>query len=407
MASIINRALKEDFPIFRNNKNLIYFDNAATSQKPQEVIDAVTSFYEQHNAPVHRGVYTLAERATDLYESARATIAHFIGAHDDEVIITKGTTEAINFIAMSWGRKHLEEGDEVVITELEHHANILPWIRLEKLIGIVVKYVPIKEDGSLDYDAYRALVTEKTKLVSCTHTSNVLGTHVDLKIIIEHAHAHGARVLIDAAQAAGRKALAVHEMGADFLAFSSHKMFGPTGCGVLYIARHMHDEVEPYLTGGGMVYSVDYHDAVWAKPPLRYEAGTPPIAQVIGLKAAIEFIQKNISYDALKMHEAALCAQLIDGLKDIPSIRILGPLKELRTSGHMVAFVTKTMHAHDIAAYLDQYTICVRAGNHCAQLLHKKLGTESSVRVSFSAYCTEQDVQKLIFHLQQDNALHL
>ena len=318
-----------DFP-FLNSTSLIYLDNAATMQKPQVVLDAMNTFYVHSNAPVHRGVYSLAEQATEKYEQARSTIAQFIGAFDDEIVFTKGTTEGINFIASSWAER-MRPGDEIIITELEHHSNILPWMRLERR-GIILKYIPILNDGTLDYEAYHALLSPRTKLVACTYTSNVLSTQVDLPFIINHAQAQGARVLVDAAQAVGRSALAVHDLKVDFLVFSAHKMGGPTGCGVLYIARHLQPEVEPYQVGGGMVYSVDYHEAKWLEAPRRFEAGTPAVAQVLGLEAAVQYIQKHISFEELKKHEAALCAQLIEGLKKLP-IRILGNEAELSQIG--------------------------------------------------------------------------
>ncbi len=393
--------IKRDFPFFKKHRDLIYLDNAATTQKPQRVIDAVTEFYEHDNAPVHRGIYSLAERATEHYERARSTVARFIGADDDELVFTKGTTEAINFVATAWASRHCKPDDEIIITELEHHSNIVPWIRLEKTHGVKLRYIPITEDGTLNYQAYLSLLSEKTKLVACTHTSNVLGTHVDLPFIIFHAHEHGARVLVDAAQAVGRVPLQVHQLKADFLAFSAHKMFGPTGIGVLYIARHMQSEVEPYQVGGGMVYEVDFHDVSWAKPPLKYEAGTPLIAQAQGFEAAINYIEKLPSFHERVCHEAALCAQLIHGLNRLSSLRLLGPLEELKKNGHMVSFVSDRMHPHDIAAYLDSKQICVRAGNHCAQPLHKALGLSGSVRISTSVYTQEADIDAFLKALSE------
>ncbi len=391
--------LRPHFPFFKNNKNLVYLDSAATTQKPQVVIDTISDFYSKQNAPVHRGVYSLAEHATELYEQARHTVATYIGADADEVVFTKGTTEGINFIATSWAEKNLKPGDEIIITELEHHSNILPWIRLEQTHGIVLKYIPIDAQGRLDYQKYLSLLSDRTKLVACTHTSNALGTHVDLMFIIEHARANGTRVLVDAAQAAGRSLIRAHELKADFIVFSGHKMYGPTGIGVIYIARHMHETVAPYQVGGGMVYNVDFHAATWLKPPLRYEAGTPAIAQALGLAAAVNFIEQFVDIEALQRHEAQLCSQLIEGLTKIPSITVLGPQDELVNSGHLVSFASKKFHPHDIAAYLDKQGICVRAGNHCAQPLHKRLGIESSIRVSFYGYNTADDVSLLLKYL--------
>lgn len=397
----MEKNIRAYYPFFTHNKSLIYLDNAATTQKPQAVIDALADFYLMHNAPVHRGVYALAERATDLYEQARTSVARYIDAHPDEIVFTKGTTEGINFVASAWAQNNLNPGDEIIVTELEHHSNLLPWIRLEQSQGILLKYIPIDGEGNLDYQKYPSLLTNRTKLVACTHTSNALGTRVDLDFIIQHAHNAGARVLIDAAQAAGRYDVQAHRLNADFIAFSGHKMGGPTGIGVLYIARHMHESVRPYQVGGGMVYSVDFHHATWLKPPLEYEAGTPPIEQVLGLAAAINFIEKEIDREGLKKHEAQLCGQLIEGLNQIPSLRVLGPVSDLATSGHLVSFVSDTMHPHDMAAYLDKQGICVRAGNHCAQPLHKRLGIPSSLRVSFYAYSTLDEVTFLLEQLER------
>ncbi|MBA3751907.1 aminotransferase class V-fold PLP-dependent enzyme [Candidatus Dependentiae bacterium] len=387
--------IKKDFPFFENNPSLVYLDNAATTQKPKVVIDALSEFYSRYNAPVHRGIYDLAEKSTDLYEQTRAKVAAYCGAFEDEIIFTRGTTEGINFIVTAWASTALKAGDEVLITEIEHHANSVPWIRLEKEKGIVLKYVPMQEDGTLDYEAYLRLLTTKTKIVACTHTSNVLGTRTNLPFIIEHAHAQGARVLVDAAQAAGREHLSLHSLKADCVVFSAHKMCGPTGLGILYIARSFQDEVPPYHVGGGMVHSVDFHEVSWAGSPWRYEAGTPPFAQVYAFGATLDYLA-TISFDDLRKHEAALCSSLIEGLQKIPHIRILGSPEELRISGHMVSFVNTLAHPHDVAAFLSMKGICVRAGNHCAQLLHKKLGIFASIRASFYLYSTQSDVDALL-----------
>ncbi len=385
----------EQFPFFKHHKGLVYCDNAATMQKPQRVIDVLSTYYATENAPVHRGVYALAEMATEHYEKARASIAQFIGAEPHEIVFTKGTTEAINLIAFSYAVHNLQEGDEIIITELEHHSNCVPWIRLEKTHNIVLKYVPITEDGTLDYEHYLSLLSPKTKLVACTHTSNVLGTHVDLPFIIKHAHSVGAKVLIDAAQAVGHVPINVRDLQADFLAFSAHKMYGPLGIGALYIERSLAHSLVPYQVGGGMVYDVDFHEVSWAQPPLKFEAGTPMVAQAIGFREAVCFMQQ-LDFNVLKEHESGLCAQLIEGLEKIPAIHILGSRDQLSSSGHMVSFVHNRLHAHDIAAYLDAHGVCVRAGNQCAQPLHKRLGIPASVRVSFAIYNTSAEVDRII-----------
>lgn len=391
---------KKDFPFFKHNPGIVYLDNAATTHKPQSVIDAMSDFYSRYNAPVHRGIYTLAEHATERYEQVRTLVAAYCGAFDDEIIFTKGTTEGINFIVDAWASRTLRPGDEVIITELEHHANSVPWIRLEREKGIKLRYIPLLDDGTLDYDAYLRLLTDKTKIVSCTHTSNVLGTRTNLPFIISHAHAHGARVVVDAAQAAGRERLELHRLKADCVVFSAHKMGGPTGLGVLYIARSLQSQVEPYQVGGGMVHSVSLHEVSWAGSPARYEAGTPPLAQVYAFSETIKYLEA-LSYEALRVHEAALCTRLIEGLHTIPSICILGPQEELRRSGHMVSFISSRAHAHDIAAFLAMKGICVRAGNHCAQPLHTRLGSAASIRASFYLYTTESDIDALLVGVTQ------
>lgn len=391
---------KKDFPFFTSNPDLVYLDNAATTHKPRAVIEALSEFYSRYNAPVHRGIYALAEQATESYERVRSRVACYIGAFDDEIIFTKGTTEGINFIVNAWAARILSPGDEVIITEVEHHSNSVPWILLEREKGIKVRYIPVREDGRLDYERYVALLTTRTKIVACTHTSNVLGMRTDLLFIIKHAHERGARVLVDAAQAAGREQLRVHELNADCLVFSAHKMGGPTGLGVLYIARSLQPEVQPYQTGGGMVHSVSAHDVTWAGVPARYEAGTPAIAEVYAFGETLAYLEA-LSFDALREHEATLCSLLLDALSTMPSLRVLGLPEELRRSGHMVSFVSNRAHAHDIAAFLDRKGICVRAGNHCAQLLHKRLGVDASIRASFYLYTTRSDVEKLIAALAQ------
>jgi cysteine desulfurase/selenocysteine lyase len=386
---------KKDFPFFATHPDLHYLDNAATTQKPFAVLEALSQWYAVHNAPVHRGIYTLAEEATKSYEQAREAVASYCGAYSDEIIFTKGATESINFVASSWAARHLSPGDEIIISELEHHANILPWLRLEAELGCVVKYIPLQQHGQLKYDAYSSMLSSRTKLVAITHTSNVLGTKVDLPRIISSAHQVGAKVLVDACQAAGREYLSLESLGADFVVFSGHKMLGPTGIGVLYLARAIQEEVVPYQLGGGMVQSVRFHDYQLAKGPSRYEAGTPACAQARGLAAAVNYLSQ-VSFSDLQQHEAALCKHLIEGLSKISSIRILGPLSELSQSGHMVSFVSSKMHAHDIAAFLDRESICVRAGNHCAQPVHQSLGIDASVRVSFYGYSTHDDVDQVL-----------
>ncbi len=400
----MKKNIRNDFAILAKkigNQPLIYLDTAATSQKPQAVIDAMVDFYQNHNSNIYRSVYAFGEETTTLYEKARQTVAHFINAHPDEIVFTKGATQSINGVAAGWAASVLKGGDEILLTQMEHHANLIPWQHVAQQTGATIKYVPILSDGTLDMNAFHALLSKKTKLVACVHVSNGVGTHNDIGTIIKSAHAHNARVLIDAAQSAGHQPLDVQELGADFLVFSGHKMLGPTGIGVLYINRALHDEMQPFEFGGGMVYEVGLDHATWLKAPRKFEAGTPPIAQAIGLAAAVDYIKKNINFEQLRLHEAALCAQLIDGLQKHKKIRILGPLEQLREKGHLVSFTVQGMHAHDVAAYLSNFGICVRAGNHCAQPLANALGIEASVRASFYGYNSAHEVEQLIQALEK------
>jgi cysteine desulfurase/selenocysteine lyase len=397
--------LRSDFPIFSkkvHNQNLIYFDNASTTQKPQQVLQALTNFYSSHNANIHRGIYALAEEATGLYEDARGLVARFIGAtHAQEIVFTSGTTQGINMVAQSWARHQLQPGDEILISEMEHHANLLPWQQLAHEKQLVLKFIPVLPDGTLDYAALEWLLTERTKLVSVVHVSHIIGTTNDIEFIIKKAHAVGACVLIDAAQSVPHMNINVHKLGCDFLVFSGHKMFGPTGIGILYVKKELHEAMRPYQYGGGMVFDATYQHARFQPMPQKLEAGTPAIAQAVGLGAAIRYIQNTINFDELKKHEAALCSRIIDALAEMPKIRLLGPLFQLKKQGHMVSFVVDGVHAHDVAAYLDQFGICVRAGHHCAQSFAKKLNIDASIRVSFYAYNTQEEIETFIHVLQK------
>lgn len=391
--------IRKDFPLLKkkiDDKELIYFDNAATSQKPQVVIDALTKFYTEHNNNIHRGVYQSAEETTQMYENARKMVAQFINAHIDEIVFTKGTTEGINFVTRAWAAHNLKAGDEIVLSELEHHSNIIPWIMLAQEKQIKINYITIKTDGTLDLSRLNSIITSKTKLVSCLHVSNALGTHVAIDTIIAAAHAVGSKVLIDAAQSIAHLPIDVKKNKTDFLVFSGHKMGGPTGIGVLYIKKDLHEQTQPYQFGGGMPYEVDYHSVSFAKAPHKFEAGTPPIAQAIGLAKAIDYINNHVDFKKLALHESNLCSQMIEGLSKHKKIRILGPIDQLKVAGHLVSFVIEGMHAHDVADYLGKQGICVRAGHHCAQPLAKKMGYQSSVRASFYAYNTQEEVEKFL-----------
>lgn len=386
--------LRKDFPYLLNP--IIYFDNGATTQKPKQVLNAMYNFYANYTAPVYRGVYKRAEEATELYEQARKTIARFIGAQPSEIIFTKGATEGINAVANSWGAQHLKAGDEIILTSMEHHAQFVPWVRLGQAKGLKVHFIPLK-NGKLDYDAYEALLNERTAFVGCVYTSNVLGVTNDVKKIIARAHHYGARVCIDAAQTVAHYPLDVTDLQPDFLVFSGHKLLGPTGIGVLYIATAMQKHVEPHQVGGGMVFSVTENCIQWLPAPQKYEAGTPAIAEAIGLAAAIEYLQAHVPFDRLKIHENNLSQQLIAALSSMNRIRLISTQEPT----HMVTFTVDGMHAHDVAAYLDIYGIAVRAGHHCTQPLHAYLAIESSIRVSFYFYNTHEEVTQLIEALQK------
>jgi cysteine desulfurase/selenocysteine lyase len=392
------RMYSKDFPIFKQKVHghpLIYLDNAATTQKPLEVIQAEIDFYTTMNANIHRSIHTLGERATTAYEEARAFIARYLGAKVHEVVFTSGTTEGINAVAHMWGLEHIRAGQTIVLSQLEHHANLLPWQYVARKTGATLKFIPIDAHGKLVMDDLDQIITDATALVAVTHLSNVLGTHVDLAPIVQRARAVGAKILVDAAQSIAHQKLDVAAMDVDFLVFSGHKVCGPTGVGILYINQTVQSQMEPYQRGGSMVHSVDWTDATWAKAPHKFEAGTPPIAQAIGLRAAFEYLEKNVDFGELQRHEALLCRTAIERLQALPLVKLYGPLDELAQRGHMINFTVEGVHAHDVAAYLDTFGIAVRAGNHCSQPLSTLLGVNASVRASFYFYTTIEDVHHL------------
>lgn len=386
--------LRKYFPIFSQKREqpLIYFDNAATTQKPQSVIDSISCFYSTANANMNRGLYALGEKSTEAYENVRFKTARFINAQSSsEVIFTSGTTDSINTVVYSWGEKNIKEGDEIVISQLEHHSNFVPWQQLALRKNAILKIIPVDRNGVLDLSSLDDLITSKTKLVAIAHVSNALGTYTDLKTIIASAKKVKARVLVDGAQAVPFEAIDVQSLGCDFYAFSGHKMLAPTGMGVLYMARNVQKECTPHKTGGGMVHEVDNVSTTFLSAPTCFEAGTPPIAQVIGFGAALNFLARN-DLNEINKNCIALNKQAIIGLKKLKKITILGPIDQLKESSHMVSFMVEGMHAHDVAAYLDRFGICVRAGHHCAQPLAKRLGYESSVRASFYLYNTSEEI---------------
>lgn len=404
------RQLKTDFPFFvaqeHKHQRAVYLDNAATTHKPQVVIDALVDFYTNHNANVHRSLYDLGEGATAMYEQARAKVARFINAkHQEEVIFTKGTTEGINLIAATWAREHLQKGDRILITQAEHHANLLPWQNVAKETQAHLSYITI-DPTTFQLQDPETCLTPDVKLVAITTESNVLGPLWDhqteqLKKFIAAAHQLGAKVLLDAAQTPAHHRLDVRHLNADFVVFSGHKMFGPTGIGVLYIKRELHDQVPPYHRGGSMVHAASFTSATWAPAPQKFEAGTPPIADAIGLGVAIDYLTDNVEFGALAKHEANLCKHLLAGLQERKDISIAGHQPWLNDHGHLVCFTVKDLHAHDLAAYLSTQGIAVRAGHLCTQPLVNHLGFESLVRVSFALYNTTDDVHLLLAALDK------
>lgn len=394
--------IRSDFPIFKqviNGYPLCYLDSAATTQKPQVVIDAIKNFYETTNAPIYRGVYSLAEHATELYEQVRSQTAEYINAaHTSEIVFTQNATDSINLIAQAYVKHVLQPGDEIVIGPYEHHANILPWHAL----GATVITLPHNKDWSYNYPNLDQYITRKTKLVALSLDSNVIGgapiyTQESLQKIVDYAHACGAVVLFDAAQAIAHKKIDVQQLNCDFLVFSSHKMLGPTGVGITYINQRLHHSLQPYRIGGGMVYSTDL-PIQWRSMPLLLEAGTPNAADIIGFGAALTYLKK-LSFTDLQTHTRLLSTLFIDGLTQVAGATLIGPHDQ---KGHLVSFTLKDRHPHDSAALLDSYGICVRAGHQCAQPLHTQLGLTGSIRVSFYGYNTQEDVNICITILKNN-----
>lgn len=391
--------IRNDFPLFKDqskDRNLIYFDSAATTQKPDVVIKEIANFYAHHNAITHRGIYTLAEEATTRFEKVRTTVADFLNTKPSAIIFTSGATHGINLVAGSWGNKYITEGDEVVITAVEHHSNLLPWQQLCKAKKAVLKIIPLHPDGLLNYEEAERLITEKTKLVAVVHTSHFLGITLDVKRLAKYAHKVGAKILVDATQSVPHGDVKVPSLDCDFLVFSGHKMLGPTGIGVLYVKQELQELMPPYEFGGGMVYEADYHDAQWLNGPRKFEAGTPPIAQVIGLGKAIEYLQHVYKNQDIKRRAHELCSQALKGLLSMSHVTVIGPHKTLEQSATLLSFGIHNMHAHDVAHYLSEHGICVRAGHFCAQPLAKRLGLDAAVRASFFMYNTTEEVNYLL-----------
>ncbi|MBI4173660.1 MAG: cysteine desulfurase [Candidatus Aenigmarchaeota archaeon] len=395
------QGVRADFPILSrtvNNKPLVYFDNAATTQKPVQVMQAMDDYYRQHNANIHRGIHALAEEATEAHENARAKIAKLINAKPEEMVFTRGTTEAINLVAYSWALNRLQKGDEIVSTVMEHHSNLVTWQFL-RAKGVTVKHADIKDDGTLDLDNLAALLTDKTRLVTLTQVSNVLGTINPVRAVAKLAHENGALVLVDAAQSVPHMPVDVKSLDCDFLALSGHKMLGPTGIGCLYGRKHLLEGMEPFMFGGEMIREVHLDSAKWNELPYKFEAGTPNIAGAIGLGAAVDYLNR-IGLETIRRHEVQLTEHALEALREVKGLQVYGPAAA-EDRGGVISFNLADIHAHDMATILDSEGIAVRSGHHCAQPLMERLGLPATSRASFYLYNTAQEVDKLAETLQQ------
>ncbi len=398
--------VRRDFPLLQRSvdgKPLVYLDSAATSQKPRVVLEALQRYYEEYNANVHRGLYRIAERATLAYEEARAKVAAFIGAPPEELIFTRGTTEAINLVAYSYGDAFVRPGDEILVTEMEHHSNLVPWQLLAQRRGARLRFVRVRpEDGTLDLDSLDRCLTERTRVVAVTHQSNVVGTINPVRDIAERAHAVGAVVLVDGAQSVPHMPVRVQDLGCDFLAFSGHKMCGPTGIGALWGRRELLEAMPPFHGGGEMIERVELETSTYKDPPHRFEAGTPNIADAIALGVAVDYLQA-VGMDAVRAHEKALVRYALAQLAEVKGLRLYGP-RDPELRGGAVAFSLEGVHPHDVAQVLDGEGVCVRAGHHCAQPLHRALGVAATARASVYLYNTPEDIDALVRGLERVRA---
>ncbi|AMB91009.1 MULTISPECIES: cysteine desulfurase [Bacillus] len=392
--------VREQFPILHqqvNGHDLVYLDSAATSQKPRVVIDAMNEYYRSYNSNVHRGVHTLGTRATDAYEGAREKVRAFIGASSvQEIIFTRGTTTALNTVAISYARANLKEGDEIVITHMEHHANIIPWQQAAKATGATLKYIPLQEDGTLSLEDVKQTITHQTKIVAVTHVSNVLGTINPIKDIAKIAHDHGAIIVVDGAQSTPHMQIDVQDLDCDFFAFSGHKMCGPTGIGVLYGKKDLLNNMEPAEFGGEMIDFVDLYDSTWKELPWKFEAGTPIIAGAIGLGKAIDFLN-DIGMEEVSRYEHQLATYALERFKELEGATVYGP----QHRAGLVTFNLDDVHPHDASTVLDTEGVAIRAGHHCAQPLMKWLGVSATARASFYLYNTEEEIDELMAALRK------
>jgi cysteine desulfurase/selenocysteine lyase len=392
-------AIREDFPILQrefNGEQVVYLDNAATTQTPDPVVDTIADYYRQTNANVHRGLHQLSQEASIAYEDAHDRLAEFVGASGgrEEMVFTKNTTESLNLVAYAWGLRELGPGDEVVLTEMEHHAALVTWQQIAKQTGATVKYVRVDDDGRLDMDHARELVTDDTEMVSVVHVSNTLGTINPVSEIADLAHDHDALVFVDGAQAVPTMPVDVEAIDADFYAFSGHKMAGPTGIGGLYGKRHLLEEMEPFNYGGMMIEKVTFEDSTWHELPWKFEAGTPVIAQGIALAAAADYLD-DIGMEKLARHENDLAQYALERFAEYDDVETYGPPAGEHRGG-LVSFNVESVHAHDLSSILNDHAVAIRAGDHCTQPLHDKLGVPASARASFYVYNTREEVDKLI-----------
>jgi cysteine desulfurase/selenocysteine lyase len=390
--------LREDFPILQrefDGTQLVYLDNAATTQTPEPVIEAISDYYRRYNANVHRGIHQLSQEASIAYEEAHDRVAEFVGASGGrkEIVFTKNTTESVNLVAYAWGLNELGPGDEVVLTEMEHHSSLVTWQQIAKRTGAECKYIPITDEGRLDMEAAREMITDDTRMVSAVHVSNTLGTVNPVAELADIAHDHGAYMFVDGAQSVPNRPVDVEQLDADFMAFSGHKMCGPTGIGVLYGKEHILEEMEPYLYGGEMILKVTFEDSKWNELPWKYEAGTPVISQGIALAEACDYLD-DIGMDAIRRHEAELAEYAYEQLTAKDDVEVYGPPADDR--GGLVAFNLEGVHAHDLSSILNDSAVAIRAGDHCTQPLHDVLGTAASARASFYLYNTKEEVDKLV-----------
>jgi cysteine desulfurase/selenocysteine lyase len=402
-------AIRLDFPALDQQVNghpLVYLDSGATSQKPRQVLDAEREYYERHNSAVHRGAHTLAALATEKFEDARATVARFIGAAEDEIVWTSNATEALNLVAYAFSNAstgrggeaaapfRLAAGDEIVVTEMEHHANLIPWQELAARTGATLRFIPVDDDGALRLDELDAVITQRARIVAFTHVSNVLGGINPVELLVSKARSVGAFTVLDACQSAPHLALDIAALGVDFAAFSGHKMLAPGGIGVLFGRSELLNAMPPFLTGGSMITTVTMERAEYLEAPQRFEAGTQRVSQAIALAAAINYLG-NIGMDRIADHEAALGARLIEGLSEVPGVRVLGPTAGQPRVG-LASFDVSGVHSHDVGQFLDDKGIAVRVGHHCAQPLHRRLGITSSTRASTYLYTSDDEVEQLI-----------